>query len=1554
MSAAAVARALALYAEVDGEKFRLSGRAVSCTTQAYLAGTAEGSSTSSSGNGKVISAAMGRRCIQLRDKGPFAVKDFLAVLSELGVVVDPSARCWASLEEQVAKSKQTTTPAVSGTATTATTLAISNVGDHSALALAVRHMPRDVLEQAYMDLKHKQAASWKASERKRKRFTKRLDAMQAKNLQLAEKVHVQKEALDAARILKASVHENASRHAMTREGQLRLAFKTTTAATSGSAVCAILDLPLHKSAVYRAEELLNGACYVLDTQWYSAMYQEFTSYLAREKDSAAKLVAPRRGPISDVLSYEIHSIRGDAGNSSCVREDKAFASWCMSLFSFPQSATEPVVSNSMAHGPGEFFQARLCIPDLAIVPPNNTGLKAKRLWEHILGGLHLQHWDNKANAWSVAKSETGAAEFFHEPMEEHVSQASVLQALRQQQGTTHVSCYNFCTDKGPDMQGAYKLISEAVYDLTFILIFQSFCFAHQTHLIVKRQLKRLGKYFNTLAKLTNLWRCNAVKIFWEFVTVIVARRRLTREEALALAKSIAGRLPPRCLLGRWGAVHANEDHWISIGRELLTLVYKNVFAAHSSRKKQPRSFADADVKEDFQDMMGRWAKEAVVEMQPASHWLTMEIAHIARGPIMHLHYYLQKHSEAAQMRRDTLMADAALDDLDDAQHLTTLQDLVYSKAQVFEDELNALLCDDPMDNQSPWFPIWKYVDLEKTREVQLTLAAVVHETIELATDYHMRFTVLLSTLEFQLMWLIYCDPGRRCHKRSQVCSALLALITSPSPRASGDTCWKIAKLFEVEFRGCVANGGVMDAKLFLFFHRNLRSQEATTQDIEGFHNVIRNLVTKAPAIGWVLLSARFCNQKRAVPLRRDLPGQKAFLALCNDVCAEAVAATAASAPRVRYLRDANPDVVWKRTPPLAIADEPSPPLALPAPPAPAAAPEPAEPPAPEPAAAPHPRGPTAPEPAAPEPAAPESAAGPHPREPTAAPQLSASSGMLWCKSNPCAALILKKLKHKYEKMLSGSLRVFIFETCDAKNVSSPVVRSAWVCSLVFGVQPWLVRGDVVVDDLDKNLLTFAYRKPMEFRPLHLVIADLHDVHMSKTRQANVVFREAAMCYSLGQVKVAKARLLDAQVPLLFNTICTCAGREPTAASAAAGNPRAAQTALGEPPAAPGEPLAAPGEPPAEPGEPQADVDGLTKMFDELDEIQAGLDGDALAGDVHVDDPEIAEALLRQECEHAAAWAKGREPKQTRSDDTSCTMPKHDPAGDIEDPVLVIEALLQHKHRVDIGAEDDDALAVPSRLSPAWIRNDHSHAYTTWSAKVLETFYALRTSKGAQAAEPREREIALLLKTISLDPCRHKVEWFFCDIVAMAADPPRLEGRVIHLDKQNRVIYKPLIYQPPEKRNLMDYTTHLLDGSVTIRVGVTGGQFIKARTHGRGAMPAGMCRVHKYLEFGFSVGDDPEAMVFHTGPCALCARPTLPCPICQLPFHRDCQTILDSLSREIEEDDSSASEDREHPAVAIRPRDARLEREDLKLLRAMVHQDALPSDTFCEWCRALLD
>ena len=175
--------------------------------------------------------------------------------------------------------------------------------------------------------------------------------------------------------------------------------------------------------------------------WYRRQYARVQAYHARATSESS--------PHAVVASFQIHSIRGDATNSSTVHGLKSHITEVASVFVVPPIDDADTWEDVDA--------IRRVYPDLQLLPPNHNAASQRLVYEQQLRCVGLQTWSDPA-----CTADDDCADF----------------------GLHHLRVYCFTTDQGPDQKAALKqLTAEASADIwTWIL--HQYCVDHVLHLIV--------------------------------------------------------------------------------------------------------------------------------------------------------------------------------------------------------------------------------------------------------------------------------------------------------------------------------------------------------------------------------------------------------------------------------------------------------------------------------------------------------------------------------------------------------------------------------------------------------------------------------------------------------------------------------------------------------------------------------------------------------------------------------------------------------------------------------------------------------------------------------------------------------------------------------------------------------------------------------------------------------------------------------------------------------------------------------------------------------------
>jgi len=297
-----------------------------------------------------------------------------------------------------------------------------------------------------------------------------------------------------------------------------------------------------------------------------------------------------------------------ATNSSSWRSFKLFACESWSLFWLPKLPEALAVRlgiprEELVH---DIQESKQTFPDLTWVPPHCTAQVSKEMWEHQMHKVGLHTWATKASARQEAMAAAVAlvpVDACRPPLSPEAWRWQQMQLDCLKGRFTHVSMYLGGTDAGPDQTGTAKLVTKEVADDPYVWVVWVFCVQHQLHLMVKRQLARVAKFFSSLAKMSNTWRSpNAAAAIF---------RSWAHKFGLDRAREVAIRLPPRVLRGRFGAIHNVGKFFIKATRPETAFVFKDVFDPESEERLAPDLLVEDADGESYQSKIGRWRKDAV-------------------------------------------------------------------------------------------------------------------------------------------------------------------------------------------------------------------------------------------------------------------------------------------------------------------------------------------------------------------------------------------------------------------------------------------------------------------------------------------------------------------------------------------------------------------------------------------------------------------------------------------------------------------------------------------------------------------------------------------------------------------------------------------------------------------------------------------------------------------------------------------------------------------------------------------------------------------------------
>lgn len=279
---------------------------------------------------------------------------------------------------------------------------------------------------------------------------------------------------------------------------------------------------------------------------------------------------------------------------------------------------------------------------------------------------------------------------------------------------------------------------------------------------MSKQLKRLDGHYSAVAKVINVWRSTGTpaKIFDAFV----------QRRGHDWAKSVARRLPPRALKGRWGSIHSSEAFLLRAGHEDLPEVFAQSVGLPAGKDM---SLDLATLAEGVLDMdsatysrvMGRWRQESVLALQSSAFWLQLSVAQNSRQPLEHLMNWLMSNATSEPLEPPGCDG-FSVEGIPSAGKLPIL---VWSKLDAIMAEFDHVL--DP--EWCEWQLFQSLLSGESHESEGQWVACLVATSLEIASEMNRRIVQYLCGFPGKLAWLIYEGPEVECNVRKAVAAELL-------------------------------------------------------------------------------------------------------------------------------------------------------------------------------------------------------------------------------------------------------------------------------------------------------------------------------------------------------------------------------------------------------------------------------------------------------------------------------------------------------------------------------------------------------------------------------------------------------------------------------------------------------------------------------------------------------------------------------------------------------------------------------------------------------------
>ncbi|CAK0807139.1 unnamed protein product [Prorocentrum cordatum] len=185
----------------------------------------------------------------------------------------------------------------------------------------------------------------------------------------------------------------------------------------------------------------------------------------------------------------------------------------------------------------------------------------------------------------------------------------------------HVNIWTSCTDAGSDEANARKLMGQSLNhdSRPNDIFFDGNCLAHQAHLVVKGQMVFMDKIMLALGMKNFYWT-----------------------------------VPPKPLVGRWGAISDCEKYVLKCDPKEAQIVFKAVFdpeketskiAGEKKGKQSGIAELATEDRDDYKERMSKWILSAFECVCDRNFWIAMKISQKLKGPVDHLFNIIKQRRE---------------------------------------------------------------------------------------------------------------------------------------------------------------------------------------------------------------------------------------------------------------------------------------------------------------------------------------------------------------------------------------------------------------------------------------------------------------------------------------------------------------------------------------------------------------------------------------------------------------------------------------------------------------------------------------------------------------------------------------------------------------------------------------------------------------------------------------------------------------------------------------------------------------------------------------------
>ncbi len=229
-----------------------------------------------------------------------------------------------------------------------------------------------------------------------------------------------------------------------------MAFRRLHGHAAAAAIKTALGLKVSEPVVAKWEKLMSSNLQLQQRHWYSEQEERL-----RKEHSELR----ERDPESDLFSWSITSVRGDATNTA-VQHYKAHTCEIQAQYCF-------LTGSSESDDPNQMKTMIKGWADLAKVPVNNNARTQHGIYVKQLSSVGAPNWIERVSA---------ANQYYSQNPDEH----NFIW------GAFHIAVFFFGSDQGSDQKAADKLISDSLDFEILVWKFRAWCAQHSLHLMVGR------------------------------------------------------------------------------------------------------------------------------------------------------------------------------------------------------------------------------------------------------------------------------------------------------------------------------------------------------------------------------------------------------------------------------------------------------------------------------------------------------------------------------------------------------------------------------------------------------------------------------------------------------------------------------------------------------------------------------------------------------------------------------------------------------------------------------------------------------------------------------------------------------------------------------------------------------------------------------------------------------------------------------------------------------------------------------------------------------------